>query len=191
MKQLGILLVVLSLSGCAIVGEKDALVVQGSDWTTQTLFSNVSYHFQCDEMWVELDEIVFESKTSSYGPILPLIPSDRHIDKTKDNLELKFQIVGKSQTRNHGKGDFALTLEQGDSELDPPIKIELNKIAEKPFEGAFWVQYQLSYLFETKLEALSALSIDLRLPFSQCTPSILHLQKESVSDNEFILAPGA
>ena len=190
MNQHLVLLILLSLGGCSIVGEKDALVVTSSDWKTKKLYSKVTYHFQCDDLWIKLDEIVFESKTSSYGPILPIIPSGRHIDKTNDNLELRFRFVGKSGTKNHVEEDFTLTVKPNNEELGPAVNTSLYRIAEKPFEGAFWIQYRLSYTFSTKLRDINNLSIELVLPFDRCKPPILHLEKETVNDSEFILAPG-
>ena len=190
MNRFLVILILIFSGGCSIVGEKNVLVVQNSEWETRKLFSKVTYQFQCNKLWIDLEEIVFERKISSYGPIVPIIPSGKSNDNSENNLELRFKIVGKVDSNSYDEQDFLVNLKQEKGKIIPFLTRSFYKLNEESFEKKHWIQYQLSYIFPNKLRDIKELYIEIDFPFEKCKPAPIHLKRESVSNNDFILGPG-
>jgi hypothetical protein len=185
-----LVLIFILLSGCSIVGNKEVLLATNSQWSSHRQFSQVSYEYQCERLWVSLDEVVLVKKVHSYGLLLPIIPSGQMTDKTEENLQLNFKIVSEMSSNQIEENDIQLTVKQENNELHQLPQRFLYKTNEKPIDDGFLVEYRLNYHFPIKLKDVNELSIDLVLPSTQCNPIILNLKRQIINDNEFILAPG-
>ncbi len=182
----------LLLSGCAVIGSKEVLVINDdSSWQPVQNASQSSYQLKCEKVSLKINEVVFNTKTEAFGPIIPVIPSGNGQYNSQQNLVLSLLILGEIKSHNYNESDFLLSVLSSDSPIKP-VSAALNKRSAKPFKtpNDLWVNYQLIFHFEQKLATINTLSLDLKLPFEGCKVPTLHLHRAKISNNEFILSMG-
>ncbi len=191
-KAIILIVFLVSMSGCVVMGSRDALILNtDSKWSQRQLFGNRTYWWRCEKMSMDIDEIVFKSETTAYGPLLPIIPSGKINDYSNKTLEIRLQILGEVPLSATQRTKFPLQIFMRGKALEPE-SITLEKISENPRNNDIsWVQYQIAYSFEELLSDISSLTIRLPIAFGQCQPDTLVLERQEVSDNALILAPGS
>lgn len=191
-KVIVLTLLVLILTGCAVAGSKEALKISdNSTWKTIETGHGDYHHFSCEKLSISFDEIVFKTKTLSYGLVVPVIPSGKERNFENNNLKLRIEIIGSTDVISYIKEDFELHVTKKDRVLSLSDQ-NLIKVNEKytPEAGSQWVQYIVDYEYSYVLRNISNLKVKFKYPFSSCSIPDLNLTREKMSDNEFIVAPG-
>ncbi len=183
----------LNLTSCAILGSKESLVaVDDSAWQTIDTRKGAYYTYKCDGISVSIREIIYNKKTHSFGPLLPIIPSGVEHDFKNKDLTIQTEVVGYVKTKVYKKEDFALSVFENKNEL-LLTEHKLNFIREKKADtvNTLWGQYANTYTFNKTLKNINSIAINVSLPFQSCIFPQLKLNRKKLSDNEFIIAPGA
>jgi hypothetical protein len=187
-----VFLLQLSLAACTVVGSKEALVlVDSPDWKLRKTGWGDSYYYSCDDIYLQVNEIVFTTETAAYGPVIPIIPSGKNHDYNRNNLSIEIEVVGKTVQQAYSKEDFGIDASTEGRELNL-LGRSLDRISDRPMEDSetYWIQYRLKYSYDIRLQDLAELSLEFRFPFADCYIPHLVLRRSNMSDNEIIIAPG-
>ena len=185
------LIALFCLSSCTVIGSKETFVIKDSSaWRAVSQGSQVSYSYKCDKLSINIEEILVKSTMLAYGPIVPVIPSGKITDKTEQLFELEIRVVGEvNEALTNGDNLGVQVI--GTSKEFYPTTHDFSKVSEQPYSSNLWIQYHFKYGFPHKLEELNNLIIRLQLPFADCNPPELLLERKDISNNEIIVAPGA
>ncbi len=185
------IIITLSLTCCVIIGSKEVLTIEdGSPWLKRTLMSRVSYFYECNENSFSFDEIKITSRTSAYGPILPIIPSGRETDNSTDELKLRLEIVGEVSKKYYIEDDFKLIVNANGKKI-VPRQVIFSKLTEFEYNNDLWVQYEITYSYKVRLGELNSLTIGIKSTFDKCNIPPINLTRQKLNDNKLIFSPGA
>ncbi len=186
------ILILLLMSGCAVLGSKEALKISNeTHWKTVKTGQGGYYRYSCGTVVVSIDEVVFKSRIKSYGPLLPIIPSGSEKNHENEKLKLIVEIIGYSDLKAYTESDFNIDVDSSDRDLhlsdQSLIKISDSYIKEK---GRQWIQYIVSYKYDDRLSNINELKVRFKYPFNDCSMPELSLVREQMKDNELIISPG-
>jgi len=191
-KRLLMSVLICSLTSCAILGSKEALKLENnSGWETISTGHGDYQSYRCDEVSITVNEVVFNSRFHSFGPIIPIIPSGVESEFEDNYLELNIQIIDFVEHSEYGKEKFIFHAFEEKQELSLR-EIKFREVTSKNINKSSrqWFQYNIKYLFEKKLKDIDSLTVKFNYPFQGCDIPELKMIRVKMQDNEFIIAPG-